>query len=152
MPAGSRSGDGGWHARGDVMTHRRFVLFGAAGVVALIVTVMVTSLSSGVTYYLYPGEAMAQRADFPDGRRFRLAGNVIEGSITENGRIVSFVVSDGVEEVPVDLDGRVPPLFDDGVPVLVEGAWDGDRFLAHEAVIRHDENYSIPEEGGGYES
>lgn len=134
------------------MTHRRFVLFGAIGVVALVIGLMATSLSAGLTYYLYPSEAIEQRADFADGARFRLAGMVVDGSISESGTVTSFVVSDGLAEIPVDLDGRVPPLFDDGVPVLVEGAWDGDRFAAHEAVIRHDENYSIPEEGGGFES
>lgn len=134
------------------MNHRRFVLFGAVGVVALVVVVMVSSLSDGVTYYLYPDEAIELRDDFPDGRRFRLAGTVTEGSVTEDGPVTSFMVTDGLAEIPVDLEGRVPPLFTDGVPILVEGTWAGDRFSADEAVIRHDENYSIPEEGGGYES
>lgn len=132
------------------MSHRRFVLVGAVGVVALVVTLMITSLSSGLTYYLYPSEAIEQRADFADGTRFRLAGTVVEGSISEDGHTTSFVVSDGGAEIPVDLEGRVPPLFTDGVPVLVEGTWNGPRFRADEAVIRHDENYSIPEEGGAF--
>lgn len=134
------------------MRHRRFVLFGAAAVVALVLVLTVSSLSSGVTYYLYPSEAIEQRADFADGTNFRLAGMVVEGSITEAGPVTSFLVTDGSAEIPVDLDGRVPPLFTDAVPVLVEGTWDGERFAAHEAVIRHDENYSIPEEGGAFES
>lgn len=134
------------------MTHRRFVLFGAVGVVALVVGLMVSSLSSGLTYYLYPSEALDQRAEFPDGTRFRLAGLVVEGTITEDGPVTSFVVSDGQGEIPVDLDGRVPPLFADGVPVLVEGAWRENRFAADQAVIRHDENYTIPDEGGAFES
>jgi cytochrome c-type biogenesis protein CcmE len=133
------------------MSHRRFVLFGAVGVVGLVVTLMITSLSSGLTYYLYPSEAREQRADFADGTRFRLAGTVVEGSLDEDGHVTSFVVSDGAADVAVDLEGRVPPLFAEGVPVLVEGRWNGQRFLADEAVIRHDENYSIPEEGGGFE-
>lgn len=133
------------------MSHRRFVLFGAVGVVALVVTLMITSLSSGLTYYLYPSEALEQRAAFTDGTRFRLAGMVVEGSITQDGHVTSFTVSDGLADVAVDLDGRVPPLFDGGVPVLVEGQWDGRHFRADEAVIRHDENYEIPEEGGGFE-
>lgn len=132
------------------MNHRRFVIIGGVGVVALVVTLMVTSLSSGLTYYLYPSEAVAQRADFPDGTSFRLAGQVVPGSIAENGPVTSFTVTDGAADVPVDLDGRVPPLFADGVPVLVEGAWQNERFVAREALIRHDENYSIPDEGGGY--
>lgn len=132
------------------MNHRRFVIVGAVGVVALVVTLMMTSLSSGLTYYLYPTEALAQRADFPDGTRFRLAGQVVPGTIDDEGRVTNFVVTDGGADVQVVLDGRVPPLFSDGVPVLVEGAWEDDRFVAHEALIRHDENYSIPEEGGGF--
>jgi cytochrome c-type biogenesis protein CcmE len=132
------------------MRHRRFVILGAVGVVALVSTLTITSLSSGLTYYLYPAEAREQRADFADGTRFRLAGMVVDGSIRQSGTVTSFVVSDGLAEIPVDLEGRVPPLFQDGVPVLVEGAWAGDRFAAQEAVIRHDENYSVPEEGGGF--
>lgn len=133
------------------MNHRRFVLFGAVGVVALVVTLMITSLSSGLTYYLYPSEALEQRTEFTDGTRFRLAGMVVEGSIEEDGHVTSFAVSDGLADVAVDLEGRLPPLFDEGVPVLVEGSWDEQRFRADEAVIRHDENYDIPEEGGGFE-
>lgn len=134
------------------MDHRRFVLFGAVGVVALVAVVAVTNLSQGLTYYLYATEAVDQRAEFPDGRRFRLAGRVVTGSITEAGTVTSFVVSDGGAEVAVDLDGRLPPLFDDGVPVLVEGTWESERFAADQAVIRHDENYEVPPEGGGFES
>jgi cytochrome c-type biogenesis protein CcmE len=40
-----------------------------------------------------------------------------------------------------------PPLFNEEVPVLLEGSWSGDLFVADEALIRHDENYEVPEEG-----
>lgn len=133
------------------MNHRRFVLIGAVGVVAIIAVLIVTNLTSGLTYYLYPDEAVEQRADFPDGQRFRLAGTVVEGSVVDVTRVTSFVVTRGGVDIPVDLDGRVPPLFEDGVPVLVEGAWEGDRFVADTALIRHDENYETPEEGGGFD-
>jgi cytochrome c-type biogenesis protein CcmE len=132
--------------------HRRFVLVGAMGVVALVAVLVVTNLSQGLTYYFYPSEATSQRDDFPDGRRFRLAGQVVEGTVIEEGRVISFDVTDGATTIGVDLDGRVPPLFAAGVPVLVEGAWAGERFAADQAVIRHDENYELPDEGGGYES
>ncbi|CAN5897225.1 N/A [soil metagenome] len=134
------------------MDHRRFVLLGAMGVVALVAILVVTSLSQGLTYYLYPSEATAQRADFEDGRRFRLAGQVVEGTVTEVGRVISFDVTDGADTIGVDLDGRIPPLFAAGVPILVEGVWSGDRFDADQAIIRHDENYELPDEGGGFES
>lgn len=132
------------------MAHRRFVLLGIGGVITLVVALTVFSLDDNLTYYLYPTEALDQRADFPDGERFRLAGLVAVGSVTEVGEDLSFEVTDGGATIPVLLSSTPPPLFDEDVPVLVEGAWDGDVFAADNALIRHDENYQIPDEGGAY--
>lgn len=129
------------------MAHRRFVLLGIGGVVALVIALTVMSLNSNLTYYLYPTEAYDQRSDFPDGERFRLAGLVADGSIVEGDNGLRFEVTDGGAVVPVLLTGTPPPLFSDQVPVLLEGAWAGDSFEADEAIIRHDENYEAPSEG-----
>jgi cytochrome c-type biogenesis protein CcmE len=132
--------------------HRRFVFLGIGGVIILVIALSVTSLNENLTYYLYPTEAVAQRADFPDGERFRLAGTVVDGSLVEGGKSISFEVTDGGATVAADLTGKTPSLFAEGVPVLLEGAWSGDRFVADTALIRHDENYEVPEEGGAYPS
>lgn len=132
------------------MAHRRFVLLGLGGVVTLVVAMTFVGLSDNLTYYLYPTEAVDQRGDFPDGTRFRLAGMVVTGSLTESGSALSFAVTDGGATINVILEGTPPSLFDAGVPVLVEGAWDEGLFVADKAFIRHDENYEIPEEGGAY--
>ena len=132
------------------MDHRRFVLFGIGGVVLLVVALTLTNLGANLTYYLYPTEAVAQKADFPDGERFRLAGLVVAGSIVEDTPEMTFEVTDGGATVDVLLNGPAPSLFDDSVPVLLEGAWSGDVFVADDALIRHDENYEVPEEGGGF--
>ena len=129
------------------MAHRRFILLGIGGVVALVVAITLTGLSSNLTYYLYPTEAVEQRADFPDGERFRLAGLVVEGSLSESEDALVFDVTDGGATIAVILANTPPPLFDENVPVLVEGAWDTDVFRADTAIIRHDENYELPEEG-----
>ncbi len=133
------------------MEHRKFLFVGLIGVVVLVISATAFSLSQNLTYYLYPTEAVAQRADFPDGKRFRLAGLVVEGSIARTGDAIEFVVTDGGQSIPVTLTKTPPALFQENIPVLIEGAWEGDRFLGDHAVIRHDENYSIPEEGGGYQ-
>lgn len=132
------------------MEHRKFLLFGFLGVAVLVIAATAYSLSQNLTYYLFPTEAIDQREDFPDGRRFRLAGTVVEGSITRDQDAINFVVSDGGATIAVTLTRTPPALFADNVPVLVEGAWEGERFVGDDAVIRHDENYSIPEEGGAY--
>ena len=130
------------------MAHRRFIYLGFGGVIALVVAMTLVGLNDNLTYYLYPNEAVDQRADFPDGTRFRLAGLVVAGSLEESGDELHFEVTDGGETIVVILQGTPPSLFSDAVPVLVEGAWAGGTFLADKAIIRHDENYEIPEEGG----
>lgn len=129
------------------MAHRGFVLIGLGGVIALVMAITVTGLSNNLTYYLYPTEAVDQKADFPDGERFRLAGLVVEGSLSEVDDALHFDVTDGGATIAVVLANTPPPLFDENVPVLVEGAWAADIFEADTALIRHDENYQTPEEG-----
>lgn len=137
-------GDGVWKPE---MGQRQFVLFGIAGVVALVIGMTVAALNDSLTYYLYPNEAVARRTDFPDGERFRLAGRVVPGSVAEEGEDLRFDVTDGSATIDVLLTGTPPALFNEDVPVLVEGAWSGDEFLGDEVFVRHDENYEIPEEG-----
>jgi cytochrome c-type biogenesis protein CcmE len=132
------------------MAHRRFVFLGIGGVIALIVALTVNGLNENLTYYLYPTEAVAQRSEFPDGERFRLAGTVVAGSVGESQDSTSFLVTDGGAEVQVVLVGPQPSLFAEEIPVLLEGAWLNEVFQADTALIRHDENYEAPEEGGAY--
>lgn len=132
------------------MIHRRFVFLGIGGVVAIVLALTFTGLNDSLTYYLYPSEAVDQRADFPDGERFRLAGIVVAGTVVEADGSTSFAVTDGSADIPVVLSGPQPSLFAEEIPLLLEGAWSGDTFEADSALIRHDENYEVPEEGGAY--
>lgn len=132
------------------MAHRRFVYLGIGGVIAIVLALTFSGLNDSLTYYLYPSEAVDQRADFPDGERFRLAGIVVAGTVVEGDESTSFHVTDGGADIPVVLNGPKPSLFAEKVPLLLEGAWSGDRFQADSALIRHDENYEVPEEGGAY--
>ena len=132
------------------MSHRRFVYLGIGGVIALVVALTVSNLNENLTYYLYPSEAVEQREDFPDGERFRLAGMVVAGSVIEGESTSSFDVTDGGSEIAVVLSGSKPSLFGEEVPLLLEGSWSGDTFEADSALIRHDENYEVPDEGGAY--
>lgn len=129
------------------MEHRRFVLFGIGGIIALVVAMSIASLDSNLTYYLYPTEAVDQKADFPDGEMFRLAGTVVEGSLIESGDDLLFDVTDGGATIAVQLKNTPPPLFSDTVPVLLDGSWLDGTYVAVKALIRHDENYEIPDQG-----
>ena len=132
------------------MSHRRFVYLGIGGVIAIVLALTFTGLNDSLTYYLYPSEAVDQRADFPDGERFRLAGIVVPGTVVEGDGSTSFEVTDGGADIPVVLNGPQPSLFGEDVPLLLEGAWSGATFQADAGFSRHDENYEVPEEGGAY--
>ncbi len=132
------------------MDRRRALFLVLGGVIALVLVLTAASLGNNLTYYLYPTQAAEQRAQFSDGERFRLAGLVVEGSLVTERDTIEFVVTDGGADVVVVLTGTTPPLFTEGVPVLVEGAWDGEVFAADTVLIRHDENYEIPDEGGAF--
>lgn len=131
------------------MNTRRWVI--SVSLISMLVAgfFLVRSLSDDLVYYLYTSEAVEQRADFPDGRRFRLAGIVVPGTIAGDPGAVTFDVSDGAETVSVRLLGTPPQLFQDDVPVLLEGAWEEGLFVSDLVLIRHEEGYEAPEEGTG---
>ena len=129
------------------MQHKAFVVAAALGV-AVAGFFLVRSLGSDLVYYLTVDEAMTNRADFPDGAPFKVSGLVVPGSLVAlDGGVSEFQIGDGAEAIPVRLTRTPPPLFDEDVPVLLSGAWQGDVFLADEALIRHDEGYEAPAEG-----
>ena len=83
-----------------------------------------------------------------EGRRFRIGGMVVDGSVerggdaTDGGLAVRFAVTDTLESVPVVFDGILPDLFREGQGVVAMGALDaGGTFVASEVLAKHDENY-----------
>jgi len=129
-------------------TGRRVFLAVAALGVLVAGFFLIRSLDDDLVYYMYTSEAVAVRDQFADGREFRLAGFVETGSIVELGAGVSeFTVTDGAADVDVRLERTPPPLFGDDSPVVLSGSWEGDRFVATDALIRHDENYQTPTSG-----
>jgi cytochrome c-type biogenesis protein CcmE len=131
------------------MPYKSFVL-PAIGVIVLILGFLLFGgLGDNLVYYLTPAEAVAQRVDFPDGKRFRLGGLVAEGTLIETDDGVSFVVTDGDKSIDVVHTGAPPQLFREGIGVVVEGTWSGDRFVSDTLIVKHDEEY-VSEEDGTY--
>jgi cytochrome c-type biogenesis protein CcmE len=126
------------------LPYRKFIWPALAAVAAIVIALIAGNLGSSLTYYLTPSEAVARRAEFPAGERFRLGGLVVEGSLDDQGSVRLFDVTDGAATIRVRLEGNTPPLFAEDVGVVVEGSWTGDVFAADVALIRHDENYQPP--------
>ena len=131
------------------MRYRAF-LIPAIGVLAVLVGLIVTfSLNDSFVYYMTPDEALDARNEFEDGRRFRLSGVVTPGSVEELTAGVRFVASDpeGTGAVTVVHTRSAPQLFQENIEVVIEGAWRGDEFHSDFMLIKHDEEYRVPDEG-----
>jgi cytochrome c-type biogenesis protein CcmE len=106
---------------------------------------VLAALQDKVTFFVTPSQ-IAQKNPEP-GRRFRLGGLVVDGSIRrEANGSVSFAITDTAQEVPVTYHGLLPDLFRDGQGVVTDGTLRPDGvFEASEVLAKHDENY-MPKE------
>lgn len=126
----------------------RLLAVAALGALAVLLgTLMFGNLNRNLVYYLEPAEALAQQADYGDGRRFQLGGLVAEGTVTPTADGVRFVVTSGPggAMVPVEYRGSPAQLFGAGIGVVLEGSWRGPVFTSDTMKVKHDENYRPPE-------
>lgn len=72
-----------------------------------------------LAYYKTPSEL--ESGDASSGRNLRVGGRVLEGSLERRGTHVSFVITDGRNEVPVNFSGEVPDTLKDGTDAIAEG-------------------------------
>jgi cytochrome c-type biogenesis protein CcmE len=110
------------------------LLVGALGIV------LFNGLTDAALFYYNVDEAVAKKDDLGD-QRFRMQGNVIDGTIHETDGGVTFVIAFGDTQVDVVNSGAPPELFDAEIPVILEGQFDGDEFHSDQILIRHDSTY-----------
>jgi cytochrome c-type biogenesis protein CcmE len=90
---------------------------------------------------LFRSEAVAQRESLGD-RRFRIQGDVVDGTVSQVGNDVSFTLAKNGVEVPVRHQGDPPELFQPGIPVVLEGRFDGQVFDSDRILVKHSETYT----------
>lgn len=135
------------------MKRYRLLAFSGLGVVAVLVGVLVFgNLNDNLVYYLNPKEAVDQRDDFDDGRRFQLGGLVEEGSVVRASDGLRFTLTSrsgpGGATVAVEHHGAPAQLFEAGIGVVLEGSWQGAVFVSDTMKVKHDETYQPPAPGG----
>ncbi len=127
--------------------NKRYAMFviPAIGLVAIIVGFLIFNLSDALVYYRTPTEVLEEVTADPDNR-MRLGGQVEAGTIVATTDGVDFVVTDGVNAIEVSHTGSPQQLFQEGIGVVVEGAWDGSRFHSDTMIVKHDEQYRTDDE------
>jgi len=127
------------------MPHKSFLIPAIGLVVLALGYIVFGGLGDNLVYYLTPGEAVEERAEYPDGERFRLGGFVEEGSVAQTADGVDFIVVEDGVSIRVEHTGAPPQLFRDNIGVVIEGAWAGEVFEADTLLIKHDEEYRSTE-------
>ena len=124
------------------------ILIGLAAVVAVIGYVAFSSVGSALVYYLTPTELLA-RGDAAVGETVRLGGLVKVGSVARSEAEITFVLTDGEREIAVHSSVLPTRSFREGIGAVVEGELTAAGvFEADEVIVKHDENYVAPSEGG----
>lgn len=123
----------------DRRIRRRLWLAGllVAGALGLL---LVQGLGEATLYFRTADEAVAQRKVLGD-RRFRIEGDVVDGSVAQISGGVAFVLTHKGVEVPVRHRGDPPELFQPGIPVVLEGRFRGDSFASDRMLVKHSETY-----------
>lgn len=123
---------------------RAAVALSLCGLAVVAIVALTVVLSNNVVYFRSVSEAVASRQSDGD-RRFRIAGEVVAGSVRETAQGVNFRVSDGRATVTIVHRGESPSLFKEGAPVVAEGRWSGaTTFASDRIMIRHGNEYTPP--------
>ena len=122
---------------------RRRLAFAIAMIVAGggAAALIVYALQDNVLYFYSPSDVVAKHVGA--GIAFRIGGLVKNNSVHRGkGAEVSFAVTDGKADIPVEYEGVLPALFHEGRGVVALGALtQSGRFDATEILAKHDERY-----------
>ncbi len=129
---------------------RRLMLVGALGVMLAAFGVLASGvLTSNLVPYYDPGSVLAAGPSAV-GATLRLGGQVKAGTVSfdEQTQLLSFVLTDGENDVPVRTTGMPPDMFREGIGAVVEGKLDeAGIFQGSRVLVKHSNEYRAPVEG-----
>ena len=117
----------------------------ALGLLGGATALILTALDENIAFFAGPAELVS--GDIEPGKRLRLGGLVVDGSVL-HGRDgeVRFQLTDAVADIEVRYVGLLPDLFREGQGIVAVGMLSPEgRFEASEVLAKHDEGYMPPE-------
>ena len=114
-------------------------------VVGALAFIAVKALGDASLFFLNVDEAVEQREDLGDDR-LRMQGTVVQDSVDETDDGVEFQVEFNGAVADVVHRGDPPELFQPGIPVVLEGAWDGEAFASDRILVKHTSEYEAENE------
>ena len=108
-------------------------------ILAAAVALLATALNQSTTYFKTADEAVRDKAALGT-KRFRVEGVVTEPVVDRGGNVRFAIMNAGVC-VNVSHAGDPPELFKPGIPVVLEGRWQGSVYSSDRIMIRHTNEY-----------
>ena len=97
-------------------------------------------LNNATVYFKTADQAVADRATL-GSRQFRIEGTVTPGVQQSGGKTLFSIVANGVSVNVVD-SAQPPQLFKVGIPVVLEGHWQGETYAADQIMVKHSASYT----------
>lgn len=121
------------------LASRRRQLVAAVVVAVAVGFVAFQGLTNATEYFKTADQAVAQRASL-GARAFRIEGTVAPG-VTHTVAGTEFdIVAAGVSVHVVD-SAQPSQLFKPGIPVVLDGHWQGSYYAADQVMVKHSANY-----------
>jgi cytochrome c-type biogenesis protein CcmE len=119
-------------------SRRRQVIAGLviAGALAFL---LFEGLSNATVYFKTADQAVAQRAQLGT-REFRVEGTVLDDVRNVDGKVQFSITANGVT-VPVVSSESPSQLFKPGIPVVLDGHWQGTVFQGSHIMVKHTASY-----------
>lgn len=124
-----------------VAPKRRALGWGLAIVlVAAVGFLLFKGLTEASVFFLNVDEAV-ERKDELGSDRFRIQGYIVASSVSTDGEFIEFQLTFGGQTAQIRHRGDPAEVLNPETPVVLEGAWSGDRFESDLLLNKHDEVY-----------
>ncbi len=113
------------------------LLAAALAIASAVGYLMYTGLQSGAASYFVTVSELEQRAGAVEGKRIRVGGDVVAGSIEVGGpgEPIRFEITDGASRLGVVYEGVLPDIFAEGRHVIVEGTYRAGQPLTADTLL-----------------
>jgi cytochrome c-type biogenesis protein CcmE len=120
---------------------RRWVWVAGLAAVLVAAAFIVFQFLSSATLYFCNADEVGTRDACSEGDQFRLQGTVDAGSVVETDSGMTFTVTHNGATWPVRYDGDPGGIFDEGIPVVVEGRLVDGTFEGERVLVKHSSTY-----------
>jgi len=115
------------------------------GVIVIAIGFVISrAITDATLYYLNADEAVTRQTEL-GSKHFRLQGTVVEGTVQKESGGAAFKVAYNGVEVSVLATGDPPQLFQECIPVVLDGQWSsatpGSVFQAGSIIVAHESTY-----------